>query len=214
MHIEPGMISAAKLAYANVSALALLGFYGRTLLLSPALLLRTAIAALFFSLFMQSFHLPVGPSELHFIGAMTLYLTLGFVPTLCGFGAGLLLQGLLFEPHDLPHLAVNSLSLIMPLIGVHAARSRFAMNRLNWQTVLKLDAMYYSGVAGMVAFWLSMSDASTSVAAWASWASSYLAIVIIEPLLTLATVAVLTHYRDRPIVARCFDTQHLNGATS
>lgn len=213
MHIEPGTISAAKLVYANVSALALLGLYGQTLLLSPTLWLRSAVAALFFSLFMQSFHVPVGPSELHFIGAMLLYLTVGFVPTLCGFAAGLVLQGLLFEATDLPHLAVNSLSLIMPLIALHTVRSRFALNDLNWRTIVKLDAMYYSGVAAMVAFWLSLGDSATSFAAWATWASSYLAIVIIEPLLTLSAVTVLQRYHQHPLVAQCFDTRPLSGAS-
>ena len=61
------------------------------LLRKPQRLLRTLLAALFFSVFMQSFHTPAGASELHFIGAMPIYLTLGFVPTLLGFGLGLLL---------------------------------------------------------------------------------------------------------------------------
>lgn len=59
---------------------------------------------------MQVWHLPIGPSELHMVGAMPIYLLLGFVPTLLGFGLGLLLQGLIFEPQDLAHLSINFLS--------------------------------------------------------------------------------------------------------
>jgi hypothetical protein len=69
---------------------------------------------------MQAFHLPVGPSELHFLGAMPIYLALGFVPTLFGFAIGLLAQGLIFAPADLVHLGVNFLSLAVPLVLVHA----------------------------------------------------------------------------------------------
>lgn len=204
MHIEPGLISAAKVMYANIGAVTVLSCYGKALITSPTQCLRTLLAAIFFSLFMQSFHLSVGPSELHFVGAMAMYLTLGFVPTLFGFATGLLLQGFLFDPQDLPHLAVNSLSLIMPLITVHAAKQRLGWNQLNWQTILKLDAVYYSGVAAMVGFWLLLADAATPFSAWATWASSYLTVVIIEPLVTLAAVALLQHYQRSTLVRLCF----------
>ena len=124
MHIEPGLLAPTKVLLANVSALGLLGLYAQGLLKQPADLIRTLIAALFFSVFMQGFHLPVGPSELHFVGAMAIYLTLGFLPTLYGFALGLLLQGLLFDPLDLQHLAVNALSLILPLLAVHYGLDR------------------------------------------------------------------------------------------
>ncbi|NDU89776.1 MAG: cobalamin biosynthesis protein CbiM, partial [Ferrovum sp.] len=114
MHIEPGYISSAKIAAANVTALGILGSQSLALLRQPAMVIRTAIAAVFFTLFMQMYHLPVGPSELHFVGAMPIYLIFGFVPTLLGFGLGLMLQGLLFVPTDLVHLGVNTLSLAVP----------------------------------------------------------------------------------------------------
>ncbi|MCP4238453.1 MAG: energy-coupling factor ABC transporter permease [Aestuariibacter sp.] len=204
MHIEPGLISAVKVMGANIGAVSLLSYYGKSVITSPTQCLRSLLAAIFFSLFMQSFHLSVGPSELHFVGAMAMYLTLGFLPTLVGFAAGLLLQGVLFEPQDLPHLAVNSLSLIIPLITVHFVKRRLEWNALNWQTIIKLDAIYYSGVAVMVGFWLSLADAATPLAAWATWAASYLAIVIIEPVVTLASVRLLQRYRDSKLVQICF----------
>ena len=101
MHIEPGILSSAKIAAANLAATSLLAVQAPQLIKKPQLILRTLLAALFFSVFMQSFHMPAGASELHFIGAMPIYLTLGFVPTLLGFGLGLLLQGVIFEPADL-----------------------------------------------------------------------------------------------------------------
>ena len=209
MHIEPGLVAPAKVLIANVSALGLLGFYARGLISQPAYLIRTLLAALFFSVFMQGFHLSVGPSELHFVGAMAMYLTLGFLPTLYGFALGLLLQGLVFDPIDLPHLAVNSLSLILPLLAVHYGLGRRLRDaargqRISWATILKLDAAYYTGVTLMVGFWLALADVATPVAAWATFAASYLAIVAIEPLVTYGALRLLKRHEDRPLVATCF----------
>ena len=214
MHIEPGIIAQAKVVLANASAVGLVAYYGRDLLRQPADIVRTLLAALFFSLFMQSFHVNVGPSELHFVGAMAIYLTLGFLPTLLGFAAGLLLQGLLFEPVDLPHLAVNSLSLIVPLIAVHYSvgrqlRAELAGRVVSWGAIVKLDAMYYTGVTAMVGFWLLAAEVATPLAAWAAFASSYLLIVICEPLFTLAVVRLLKRHENKRLIATCFNIQSL-----
>ena len=58
MHIEPGILSGAKIAAANLAAIALVAAQAPQLLRKPQLVLRTLLAALFFSVFMQSFHLP------------------------------------------------------------------------------------------------------------------------------------------------------------
>ncbi|MHB1370288.1 energy-coupling factor ABC transporter permease [Thiobacillus sp.] len=209
MHIEPGFIAQTKIVLANAGAVAVLAYYARALLRQPAAIVRALLAAVFFSFFMQSFHVNVGPSELHFVGAMAMYLALGFLPTLFGFALGLLLQGLLFEPADLAHLAVNALSLILPLIAVHYTLGRRLRETANdrhirWRTILKLDAAYYGGVTTMVGFWLLASDAVTPFAAWAAFAASYLAVVAIEPLFTYATLRLLERYEHRPWVRFCF----------
>ncbi len=214
MHIEPGFIAQAKVMLANVSAIGLLGYYVKDLLRQPADIVRTLLAALFFSLFMQSFSTPVGPSELHFVGAMAMYLTLGFLPTLIGFAIGLLLQGLLFDPMDLPHLAVNSLSLMLPLIAVHYTvgrklRDAATGRRVGWASILKLDALYYGGVTTMVGFWLIISDVTTPFAAWAAFAGSYLAIVAVEPLITYGAVRLLKRYEHTRLVDTCFTVKTL-----
>ncbi|MFA7241790.1 MAG: energy-coupling factor ABC transporter permease [Sulfuricellaceae bacterium] len=214
MHIEPGYISQAKLAFANTSALGVLAFYARDLIAHPTNILRTLLAAVFFSLFMQSFHMSVGPSELHFVGAMAIYLTLGFIPTLFGFALGLLLQGMLFEPTDLVHLAVNSLSLILPLVTVHYTIGRKlsdALNsrRVNWLNIVKLDALYYAGVTTMVGFWLLVGEVATPFTAWATFASSYLVLVAVEPLFTYSLVKLLKRHEGKPLVDTCFAVKSL-----
>lgn len=204
MHIEPGYLNTAKILAANAAAAGLLGSQAVHLVRKPQLVLRTLLAAAFFTLFMQAFHLPVGPSELHFVGAMPMYLTLGFLPTLFGFGLGLLLQGLLFVPTDLLHLGVNTLSLAVPLCLVHAAFGKQLTN-LSVVTVLKLDAAYYSGVTLMVGFWLSLGEVPTPLSAWAAFAVSYAAVVVAEPLFTLALVKGLARWRESAAVRYCFD---------
>ena len=189
MHIEPGLLAQTKLVAANATALALLASQAPALLRRPTLWLRTGLAAAFFTLFMQAFHLPVGPSELHFIGAMPIYLLLGFLPTLFGFALGLGLQGLLFEPQDLVHLGVNALSLMVPLIVLHKTLGeRLAARSLRAAQILKLDGVYYAGVTLMVGFWLTQSETAFALADWLRFAASYLSVVALEPLVTLLLV--------------------------
>lgn len=211
MHIEPGFVAPAKVMMANTAALGLIAWGAKEQLLGllrePWAPLKTLAAALFFSLFMQGFHAPVGPSELHFVGAMVMYLTLGFVPTLLGFALGLLLQGLVFDPADLVHLGVNALSLMVPLVTVHSLAGaklfdRSLGERVGLARILKLDAMYYAGVTGMVGFWLMIGDVATPFAAWASFAVSYLAVVALEPVVTWLVLNGLKRLEDNSIVTR------------
>ncbi len=193
MHIEIGILSPEKIAYASAGATALVAAYAADWLKSPATWLRTALAAFFFSVLMQVWHLPVGPSELHMVGAMPIYLMLGFIPTLIGFGLGLLAQGLIFEPQDLAHLSVNFLSLAVPLVVLHYSMGKKVqevqgVQAVRLANVLKLDAVYYSGVTLMVGFWLSMSNVSTPVADWAMFAASYISMVVIEPVITIGLI--------------------------
>ena len=190
MHIEPGLLAPAKLLFANLAATGLLAAHALPWLKRPTLWLRTAIAALFFTACMQAFHLKVGPSELHFVGAMPIYLLCGLLPTLFGFALGLLLQGLVFEPQDLVHLAVNALSLIVPLLVTHHTLGQ-RLRTFSVANILKLDGLYYAGVTLMVGFWLANGQTATALSPWAgfaAFAASYLAIVAVEPLLTWAMV--------------------------
>lgn len=212
MHIEIGILTPEKIAYASVAATALLGAHALPLLKSPTAWLRTLLAAFFFSLLMQAWHLPVGPSELHLVGAMPIYLLFGFVPTLFGFGLGLLAQALVFEPQDLAHLAINFLSLAVPLVAVHHGLGQ-RIQRLSVANVLKLDAVYYAGVTLMVGFWLSISSDAAPVADWALFAASYLSLVALEPLLTIGLLLAAARWQravhGRRWLAACLDERAL-----
>jgi ABC-type Co2+ transport system permease subunit len=197
MHIEPGVLAASKIMYANAAALGALGAYAPSLISKPTTIVKTLLAAAFFSVFMEIFHLPVGASELHFVGASAVYFTFGFLPTLFGFAIGLLLQGLVFEHQDLVHLGVNSLSLIVPLIATHELIGKrfFAEGQsklaVRWLSIVKFDAIYYSGVVGMVGFWLLLGNEATPVSNWTIFALSYLPLVLCEPIFTFAVLKLL-----------------------
>lgn len=212
MHIEPGVLAAAKIVAANAVALGVVAVAVLALLKQPHLLLRTLLAAAFFTLCMQAFHLKVGPSELHFLGAMPMYLAFGLLPTLLGFALGLLLQGWLFEPADLLHLSVNTLSLVLPLLLVHASVGR-SLTRVNLRAVLRLDASYYAGVTAIVGFWLALGEVATPLADWLRFAGSYLIVVALEPLLTVSLLLGLSRLRQRPWLALCVETRHLRSTT-
>ena len=157
---------------------------------------------------MQAWHLPVGPSELHLVGAMPVYLLFGFIPTLFGFGLGLLVQALVFEPQDMAHLAVNFLSLAVPLVTVHHTLGK-RCRASTWPMCSKLDAVYYAGVTLMVGFWLSISNDAAPVADWALFAASYTSLVAMEPLLTIGLVALAGRLRGsrvgQRLLAACID---------
>lgn len=218
MHIEPGFINGIKVMAANGAAVGILLLYAKNFFAKFfTTILRTILSAVFFSLFMQSFHMSVGPSELHFIGAMIIYLIFGFLPTLYGFALGLLFQGILFEPSDLPHLAVNSLSLILPLLFVHYIKGKSVLknkiNVLSWKetgkTILALDSMYYAGVTFMVGFWL-LGESQTNLQDWALFALSYLPVVFLEPIFTLTAVAGLRIFKDNIIMQHFFAVENFS----
>lgn len=210
MHIEPGFISQTKVLLANVAVVAVAATYAKEVILKPAMIIKTILVGLFFSLFMQIFHLPVGPSEIHFIGAMAVYMVFGFYPTVFGFMIGLLFQGLVFAPTDLAHLAVNSLSLVLPLMAVHYTFGKkiAAGQKLNLKTLLKLDAMFYSGVTLMVGFWL-VGSGVTTLAAWGAFATSYLPVVFVEPIFTLAILTLVKRFDTQSWVGTLTATKQL-----
>ena len=198
MHIQPGILNGITIGYANQAAIGTIAAYCPALIKRPDLVIRTILAAIFFSILMQSFHMSVGPSELHLVGASAIYFLFGFIPTLLAFPLGLLLQGAIFEPTDLIHIGVNSLSLMLPLIATHyAIGNRFIASRagqqteFNWQQVVRFDAVYYGGVVAMVGFWLLNGNEVTPLQSWASFAIAYLPLVLLEPVLTIALVKLM-----------------------
>jgi cobalt/nickel transport system permease protein len=214
MHIEPGIIDPLRVSAANAVALAVVASQLPALVRAPFNVVKAGLAAVVFSALMQAWHLSVGPSELHLIGATTVYLLFGFAPSMVGFALGLLLQGVFFEPADLVHLGVNSLSLMLPLVVVHQTFGKRLLDaghaqRFNLARVLRIDAVYYAGVSSMVAFWLMVSKDAFAFADWGHWALAYMPVFALEALITFATVSVIKAWRGAPAIARFTEINRL-----
>jgi cobalt/nickel transport system permease protein len=204
MHIEIGIIDPLRIAAANAVALGVVASQAQNFMKEPQTVVKAGLAAIVFSVLMQIWHLPVGPSELHLIGAMTVYLLFGFSATIMGFAFGLLLQTVI-EPQDFYHLGVNALSLMVPLVLVHLTYGRRLMDAASaecftFARVVRLDAIYYGGVSAMVAFWLMISNDPAPVTDWARWALAYMPIFVLEALITFGAVTLAGRWRDQPVM--------------
>ena len=205
MHIEPGVVDAAKMTLAYGTAAGATAYAAKETfsdLRSSGLVSyagRSAIAALGVFLFFEVLpHFPVGVSEVHFILGSTLFLILGAAPAAFGLALGLLIQGAFFAPTDLPMYFVNLTTLLVPLFALHALARRIipagtAYVDLKYSQALALSVAYQGGVVAWVAFWVfygqgfgaeTMSEISGAVPCQA-----YMLVVLIEPLADLAILA-------------------------
>jgi ABC-type Co2+ transport system permease subunit len=198
MHIEPGLVHGAKLALGAVTAagsatLALRASWedlrARGL---PSLAARAAMAtAATLVMFEILPHHPVGISEVHLILGSTLFLLLGLAPAAIGLAAGLLLQGLLFEPIDLPQYGMNVTTLLVPLFALAWLARRIvapgtAYVDLSYAQVLKMSLTYQGGVVAWVAFWAFWGEGAAMLPGALAFGAAYLVVVLIEPVVDLA----------------------------
>lgn len=221
MHIEPGVVDGAKMTLAYATAAGALGLTARmardTLRRdggAAALALRSGAAATGVFVFFQVFpHYAVGISEVHLILGTTLLLVFGAGAAAIGLALGLLTQGLLFAPTDLPMYAINLTTLILPLWAVHEVAQRIipagtAYADLTYADVLKLSAVYQGGIVAWVAFWAFYGQGfgAENLAAVTSFGAAYLTVIMLEPLADLAVLAAAKHLPRGPFVtARLHD---------
>ncbi len=201
MHIEPGVVDGAKIALSYATGAAA-GAYGLKLAAATlgrrggaSLAARAGLASLatlgFFELLP---HFPMGVSEVHFILGSTLFLTLGTAPAAIGLALGLLAQGLLFAPFDLPQYGINLTTLLVPLFAVQALARRVIAPgtpyvKLKYRQALALSVAFQGGVVAWVAFWAFYGQGTDAWQGVAVFAGAYLMVVLIEPLADLAVLA-------------------------
>ena len=203
MHIEPGLVTGAKLVLSYATATGA-GLYTAKLALDAArergiasFAARGAVAAAaVFTFFQLMPHFPVGVSEVHFILGSTLFLILGAAPAAIGLTLGLLFQGLFFAPFDLPQYGMNVTTLLVPLFAVSALAKRViapgtAYVDLKYGQALALSTAFQGGVVAWVAFWAFYGQGfgATNVASVMSFGAAYMTVVLIEPLADLAVLA-------------------------
>ncbi len=203
MHIEPGVVHGAKMALATITAAGGLAFTAKLAVdeikargIVP-LITRSVIATLAVFIFFEVLpHFAVGISEVHFILGTTILLLLGTAPAAIGLAAGLLVQGALFAPSDLPMYFVNVTTLLVPLFAIAEMAKRIiapntAYVDLSYGQALKLSAAYQGGVVAWVAFWAIYGQGfgAENMAAVLSFGAAYMLVVIIEPVADLAVLA-------------------------
>ena len=203
MHIEPGIVEGSKIVLSYLTAGGA-GAYALTVAWKhvkdrgPAsLLLGTVATTLLTLIFFQVFpHFPVGVSEVHLILGSTLFLLFGAAPAAFGLAAGLLLQGVLVAPFDLPQYGMNVTTLLVPLFALQYVAHRTiapdtAYVDLKYRQVLALSTTYQAGIVSWVTFWALYGEgfSAATISGIATFGVAYLAVIALEP---LADLAVLT----------------------
>ena len=202
MHIEPGLVSEAKIVLSYATAVAAGGvalYHIATATKERGLTsvaLRSVIATIGVFIFFEVMpHFAIGVSEVHFILGSTLFLILGAGPAAIGLGMGLLIQGLFFAPFDLPQYGMNLTTLLVPLFALHELAKRViapgtAYVDLKYSQVLALSTVYQGGVVTWVAFWAiyGAGFGAANLAAIGTFGVAYMAVVLIEPIADLAVL--------------------------
>ena len=210
MHIEPGIVDGAKIVLSYVTAVAAGGCTLRETAKAvrangalPIMGRTLATTGLVFTFFQILPHFPVGVSEVHFILGSTLFLMFGAAPAALGLALGLLLQGLLFAPFDLPQYGMNITTLLVPLFALQMLAKRIiapdtAYVDLRYSQALALSTAYQGGVVAWVGFWAFYGQGfgAANIAAVTSFGAAYMMVVLIEPLADLAVLAAAKSLRD------------------
>jgi len=204
MHIEPGVVDGAKIVLSYATGAAAIGLSGKLALDAirqdgglAALVTRTLItSALVFSFFELLPHHAVGVSEVHLILGSTLFLIFGAGPATLGLAIGLLAQGLLFAPFDLPQYGMNVTTLIVPLYAMSLLARKLipaatAYKDVSYAQALALSTAYQGGIVVWVAFWALYGHGfgAENLANIASFGAAYMTVIILEPLVDLGVLA-------------------------
>ena len=213
MHIEPGLVDGAKigLSYATAAGASVYAakLIRKTLLENGplALIARALVATVAVFVFFEVLpHFTVGVSEVHFILGSSLFLILGAAPAAIGLALGLLLQGMLLAPTDLPQYAMNVTTLLVPLFALQAFAARViapgtAYVDLSYRQVVALSASFQGGTVAWVAFWAFYGQGfgAENVSSVMAFGAAYMAVVLIEPLLDLGLLAGAKAMRDNKL---------------
>lgn len=114
-----------------------------------------------------------------------------------GLALGLLAQGLLFAPFDLPQYGMNVTTLLVPLYGMSLLAKRIipsntAYKDVSYKQALVLSTAYQGGIVAWVAFWALYGQGlgSENLAQVATFGAAYMTVIILEPLVDLAILAI------------------------
>jgi hypothetical protein len=206
MHIEPGVVTGAKMILSYATAAGSFGLAARMVADAvkagssiPAVAVRSVITtALVFSFFEVLPHYRVGVSEVHLILGSTLFLIFGAAPAAIGLALGLLVQGVLFAPFDLPQYGMNVTTLLVPLFALSKLAGRIipaetAYKDVSYWQALSLSSSFQAGIVSWVGFWALYGHGFSvaNLASIASFGAAYMSVLLVEPLLDLAILALV-----------------------
>ncbi|MGH1540947.1 MAG: energy-coupling factor ABC transporter permease [Arenicella sp.] len=219
MHIEAGVVQGTKLLLSYASAAAVLVVAAKMTVDTVkangliSLIGKSVFATLGVFVFFEVLpHYPVGVSEVHFILGSTLFLLFGAAPAAIGLAAGLLLQGLLLAPFDLPQYGINLTTLLMPLFALTLLANRIIpedtpYKDLSYAQAFKLSVAYQGGVIAWVAFWALYGQGfgAENLVQVMAFCSAYALVVLVEPVIDLGVLALakgVSRLQESPFVER------------
>ena len=203
MHIEPEIVQGAKIVLSYGTAAVSFGIASKLALENIqksgvlAMAVKSVITTFLVLMFFEVFpHQPVGVSEVHLILGSTLFLIFGAAPATLGLAFGLLIQGLLFAPFDLPQYGMNVTTLLMPLFAMSYLAKKIIPDNIAYKDIkytdaLKLSVIFQGGIVTWVAFWALYGQGFgiENLTSVFSFGAAYMSVVILEPLIDLAVLA-------------------------
>ena len=204
MHIEPGVVSGAKIILSYASAAGVMSYAAKTTFDTikqdgvMSLAVRSIISTIaVFSFFEVLPHHAIGVSEVHLIMGSTLFLLFGMAPAAIGLTLGLLIQGLFFAPFDLPQFGMNITTLLAPMFAMSYLAKQIipqktAYKDIGYLQALKLSTAYQGGIVVWVAFWALYGQGfgAENLAHIATFGAAYMTVIIVEPLADLGILAI------------------------
>jgi len=219
MHIEPGVVTGAKMILGYATA-------GGTIVAGAKLawdnikengiisfLLKSLIAtAVVFSCFEILPHYPVGVSEVHLILGTTIFLIFGVAPAMVGLALGLLIQGVFFAPFDLPQYGINVTTLLASMLLLNYASKKIIPSNtpykdISYSQLLKMSIIWEGSIVSWVAFWAFYGQGfgAENIHNVLIFGGAYMLVVILEPLIDLAILALVKAFYKSNSCSILFD---------
>jgi len=219
MHIEPGVVDAAKIGLSYATATGTMAVFAKLALDNIkenniiSFAMKTFISMILTFTFFEIFpHLSVGVSEVHLILGSTLFLVFGLAPAGAGLALGLLIQSLFFSPMDLAQYGMNVTTLLAPLLALsYLAKTVVSKDtsytELKYSQVLKLSLVYQAGIVTWVAFWAFYGQgfAIENLVSVSTFAIAYMSVIVIEPIISLATLTFAKSYKQSILSSRLIE---------
>ncbi len=224
MHIEAGVVQGAKILLSYGTAITVMGV-GAKLTYDNikenglfSLLLKAVFSTVLVFMFFEVFpHYPIGISEVHLILGTTLLLVFGVAPAMIGLSLGLLLQGITVAQFDLPQYGINVTTLLASMLLLNYATQNIipkgtAYKDISYVQMLKMSAIWEGAIVSWVAFWAFYGQGFgiENMSAVFSFGSAYMLVVLLEPLIDMAVLALVKAFYKNDSCHMLFDKRLTN----